>query len=414
MSVFQNIQPLGRNGLKFRLSPTHVSYANTLVRLMMTGVETVGFRADIREDGLTTDVLIEANSTPMTNEMLAHRIGLLPVHVLDTSSWNKDEYEFILDVVNESDDFIDVKTSDFKVLQMKGDTSVPVSWKTFFHPDPVTGDTCLLATLKPKHLAGKPEEIRLKAKASVGVGRENARFIPTSQCSYVYSLDTDESRIKEVMMEWLLMNKKVDSSQWESMTAEQKGPLEREFNTLGVKRCYLKNELGEPYSFDFTVESVGVLPPDLIVKKACEAGVKLCRHFTDAGGESLPEDVQVQPTQMRILGYDFVFQKQDHTLGNLLQTWLDQNKVGNGEINFAGYKIPHPLRDEMVLTIGVSDGQEATARRALKDAAKACAVMFANWADTWNVSRGVDSTSGLVAPTLKKKRAIIRPSEPIG
>lgn len=411
-SVFSKPKVAGRNTIQFTLSPTHVSYANTLVRLMMTGVEVVGFRADIGEDGLTTDVSVEANSTPMTNEMLAHRIGLLPVYFKDPSKWEPDEYEFVLDVVNDSDDFLDVKASDFKVMRVKDGDMTPVPWREFFHPDPVTGDTCLLAQLKPKHVTGKPEEIRLKAKASVGVGRENARFIPTSQCTYVYTQDTDESHIQEAMQTWLLMHKKIDKPQWDEMTAEQKAPLEREFKTLAIKRCYLKNELGEPYSFDFTVESVGVLTPAEIVKRGCEAGARLCARFADQGGESLPEDVEVQPTSKRLLGFDFVFQAQDHTLGNLLQTWLDQNKIDTGEVTFAGYKIPHPLRDEMVLTIGVPDGQEATARRVLKEAASACAAMFRTWSSQWSDLVGLATKQAPVtaaATAAKPKRKIIRP-----
>ena len=185
---FPKNQAVNRNVIKFQMSPTHVSYANTLVRLMMTSVDTVGFRADIGDDGLTSDVIIEANTTPMTNEMLAHRIGLLPIHVDDPSSWNKDEYEFHLDVVNETDESMDVKAADIRVLKVDGDSKVQIPSRTFFKPDPVSGDTCLIATLKPKHTSGKAEEIRFKAKASLGNGRENARFIPTSQCTYTYTL----------------------------------------------------------------------------------------------------------------------------------------------------------------------------------------------------------------------------------
>ena len=114
-SIFQALQSPRANTIQFRLTPTHVSYANTLVRLMMTGVEVVGFRADIGDDGLTTDVKVEANTTPMTNEMFAHRIGLLPIHVEEPLNWNKDDFEFVLDITNDSDDFLDVTASDIQV-----------------------------------------------------------------------------------------------------------------------------------------------------------------------------------------------------------------------------------------------------------------------------------------------------------
>ena len=81
-SPFKNMKKAGENVLQFTLAPTHVSYANTLRRAVLTMVETVGFNADIQDSsGKTTDVIITKNSTPMSNEMLAHRIGLLPIHV---------------------------------------------------------------------------------------------------------------------------------------------------------------------------------------------------------------------------------------------------------------------------------------------------------------------------------------------
>jgi DNA-directed RNA polymerase subunit D len=409
-AVFQGMASNG-NTMKFTLTPTHVTYANSLLRLMMTAVEVVGFRADIGENGLTTDVQVEANTTPMTNEMLAHRIGLLPINISNPLDFKMDDYEFSIDVVNDSEELLDVKVSDFKILKTNEDgTKEQVPWNKMFRPDPVTGDTCLIATLKPRHASGKPEELRLKAKASIGVGRENARFIPTSQCSYTYTLDPDEEHINKVKADWLVTSKKIFD--WDKYTDEQKVPLDKEFKTLGIQRCYLKNELGEPYSFDFTVESAGVLSPSYILRRACESGYRLCSRFADLGGESLPEDVLVQPTEKRMLGFDFVFSRPandpfittwDHTLGNLLTTWIDQNEMNNGEVTFAGYNIPHPLREMLVITIGVQDGKEATARRVIKNAARGCAIIFNGWKEVLS-----PAPSTPLAPEVSKKKRQIR------
>lgn len=148
--------------------------------------------------------------------------------------------------------------------------------------------------------------------------------------------------------------------------------------------------------------------------RACEVGAALCARFGDAGGEGLPEDVTVQPAEGRILGWDFIFQKQDHTLGHLLQAWLDVHKVGRGEVTFAGYDVPHPLQDKMVLRIGVADGQEATARRTLKEAAAACAGMFRTWKTEWDLATGAAGVTKAVAtvagpaPTAPAKKRLVR------
>ena len=82
---------------KFTLSPIHVTYANTLRRIILTGIDTVAFRSDMTSTGTTTDVVIKQNDTPMTNEMLADRIGLVPLHIDNPLSWKRDEYVFTLD-----------------------------------------------------------------------------------------------------------------------------------------------------------------------------------------------------------------------------------------------------------------------------------------------------------------------------
>ena len=167
------------------------------------------------------------------------------------------------------------------------------------------------------------------------------------------------------------------------------------------------DEKGEPYSFDFTVESVGVLDPEAIVLRGCQAGAELCKRYVDP---NLPADVVVQPVEGRLVGWDFYFQRQDHTLGHLVQAWLDQNMVGNGEITFAGYDIPHPLRDEMLLRIGVKSGEEATARRAVSTAMSALAAMFETWAQQWSsaTTPAAAAASPAVAATATALRRIVR------
>ena len=268
-SLFKNVTKDG-DVLRFTLAPTQVSYANTLRRAIITEVETVAFRSEIKEDGTTSDVLISKNSTPMSNEMLAHRLGLVPVHVADPLNWSPEDYTFKLDVTNDSSDPLDVVASDIRVYKDRGPEEEPllVPSVEFFHPDPVTHDTCLLAVLKGRTGTQEPESVSLTAKATVGTGRENAAFMPvTSRCSYGYTLDTNEERKKEVFTAWLQTSKKVNPSELES-NAVRKGELEREFATMQQQRCFLKDAAGEPYSFDFIVESVGVLTPVYCVARA--------------------------------------------------------------------------------------------------------------------------------------------------
>ena len=121
-SVFTDYKKNGREiSFVYSSSASHKAsypYANTLIRLIMAHVPTVAFRADMTDKGTTTDVEITANTTPMTNEMAAHRIGLIPVHVSDVDAWAKDgaNYEFVCSVENSAPETRHVTTQDIRVF----------------------------------------------------------------------------------------------------------------------------------------------------------------------------------------------------------------------------------------------------------------------------------------------------------
>jgi DNA-directed RNA polymerase subunit L/DNA-directed RNA polymerase alpha subunit len=398
--VFQDIQIVDDKTMKFTMTPVSVTYANTLRRAVQTEVITLGFRADMLEDGSTSDVKVFKNTTPMSNEMLADRVGLLPVVMQEGSGWEKESVLFRLHVKNETDDVLLVTASDFECLenQATSDERVRIPNTRFFHPNPITGDTCIIAVLKPIMDGQEPEEIHLETYASLGKGREHTRFNPVAQCAYSYTRDEDKTRITELWNRWLIQQKKVDPKELDK-DAERKGILEREFRSLEIYRCFKEDADGEPYSYDFTVESVGTTNVVKIIGDALSSVATLCDKYATMDKGDLPDSLDIRPADARMKGFDFWFEAEDHTLGNLIQTWLDDNRIGNGGVTFAGYKVPHPLRDEMVLRIGVEDGSEVTARLAIAEAAKGCADMFREWAIQWNMA--IDG-AGIKTPTEVK------------
>lgn len=412
--VFKGLNQRDRTTIEFQLAPVKVEYANVLRRAILTEVESVAFRADIMTDGSTADVEVLKNSTPMSNEMLAHRIGLLPIHIANPLEWNPDEYTFELNVSNTSPDPLDVKAADIQVLKQRGpeEDPLPVPSTEFFHLNPVSQDTALIAVLKGRVGTQEPEVLHFKAKATVGIGRENARFIPVSQCSYKYTIDKDTERQKEFFEKWLTNHKKVAPADLES-NPTRKGELQREFATMEIQRCFLVDEAGEPFSFDFTVDSVGVQNPVSIVARAIQALQEKCMKYSTLDTGDLPETVRIGPADARMKGYDFLFGSEDHTLGTLFQTWMDINLIGTGtgtQITFVGYKVPHPLKDEMLLRVGVEDGKELTARQAVAEAARGCLAMFKSWENSW-AALGGSAAAAKPSTTMREalqKAAIAR------
>jgi len=59
--------------------------------------------------------------------------------------------------------------------------------------------------------------------------------------------------------------------------------------------------------------------------------------------------IETSPTNM--VGYDFVFERSDDTLGNILQTYGMRDK----EIKYIGYHVPHPLDRRLYVRISMGE-----------------------------------------------------------
>jgi DNA-directed RNA polymerase subunit L len=211
---------------------------------------------------------------------------------------------------------------------------------------------------------------------------------------------------------WMTVTKKVGVIDKASKRYEE---LQREFNTMQIKRCYQMNKKGEPFSYDFTVESVGILDVPYIVEQACQVGENMCSRYVTLGQGDVPADITITSADTRLIGFDFLFRGHEHTLGNLLQTWLVEHHIeGTVEprITYAGYCVPHPLRDEMLLRIGVEDGEESTARMAVAEAAKGCVQMFQEMRAAWRSANGAPVLRGIESskPLRKRGPSVGKPS----
>jgi DNA-directed RNA polymerase subunit L len=368
---------LGKNGklrASFRIQGINVTMANTLRRSILTLTPSVGFRTEPYEK---SDVVIKVNTTPLVNDMIVHRIGMIPIYA-DPLTFDPSRYEFVLDKENTTKELINVNASDFKVFMRNPENPleapVEVPSAQFFPPDPITGDTCLITRLRPQWNPTAPNErIYIKAKASISTGAENIRWCPVSQCSYEYTRDNDPEHIKAVFDKWLATNKKILDPT--TLSEERRGELEREFNTMEIQRSYMTNEKGEPNDFTFFLESIGVQRIPDIVKTGIAAAEALVDKYKDLDGV-IPPNIRVQQGDSRFPTIDIIFQNESHTLGNLLETYIVENHVDGlqePKVTYVGYKVPHPLRPEMFLRVGTAVEDTETQKQSVRlVAAMAC------------------------------------------
>ena len=352
---------------QFILEKTNTTIANTLRRCILSDTRSVSFRADLTNPA-DPGIVITANTSVIFNEMLAHRITLLPLGVVRIDEFDPSKYRCVLSVKNEAkglaaNDILHVTASDFRVEEKQADGSYadvgPAAAEAMFPKNPITNQSSLLVSLKPQwNPEQPPERVELTAYPVLGTGHDFMGFCPVSQCSFENTRDTNPVRQEQFFREWLLSFKKI--ADVTSVAPDILARHRQEWNIMAVQRCFQVDERGEPNSFTFTVESVGIRPVRDIVAEGIRAVITLVGPYADPSKTAAQLNITIQPPDSRMTGVDMVFEGQEHTLGNLLQTLITEIYIDSGAadspIVYAGYKIKHPLHRSMTLRLGFRDG----------------------------------------------------------
>jgi DNA-directed RNA polymerase subunit L len=392
------------NSVSFTLDSTSTTVANTLRRCILSETRSVGFHADLT-NAENPGVVIRKNTSVIFNEMLAHRLTLLPLGVVRVDEFDPSRYECVLR--NEGGTGIKhVTASDFRILERQADGAMAdigdAAAAAMFPPDPITKQTSLILSLRSQWNTEQPaEEIDLTAFPVLGRGRDHMGFCPVSQCSFENSLDEDPVRQEKFFTEWLVSFKKI--ADITTVPPDVIAAHRKEWSTMAIQRCFIINDKGEPSSFRFTVESVGIRPVKDIVAEGIKAVVDLVAPYANAETPMADLGLTVQSSDSRMNGIDVLFAGQEHTLGNLLQTLITELYLDNGApdtpITYVGYKIRHPLHRIMTLrfgfaTEGDTNQKMAIARQIITAAAAKAVSIFNGLASGWASVSGSGSGSG--------------------
>lgn len=199
--------------LKFRLSGVDKSFANALRRTLIGNIPISVFKP--------MDCVIEVNTSRFTNEIIASRLGGIPIHDKDISN----SYTITVSERNTGASMLYVTTDRFKVKK-NGES---VSSHTIFKPDPVTHQYIDFLRLR-ENVVVSGEELTLTCKSSVGTASECGNYNAVSTCAYANTMD-------------------VDASESAYMGT---GKNKQDWDLLDAKRYFIKN------SFDFVLETVGI------------------------------------------------------------------------------------------------------------------------------------------------------------
>lgn len=208
------------------------------------------------------DVIIVENTSSMYDEVLAHRLGLIPL-VTDLDSYvmpeactchselgcGKCRVTLTMDV-EAKDDILPVYSSD-----LKPDPSNPSI-------RPVS-DRILITKLAPG------QRIRLEAYAGLGIGQKHAKWQPVSVCTYRYKPRIQISRKNGGECKEAIDACHAKVYAWENGALQVVNLLACDLCMDCVKACPDRINVFEDRStLIFNIESLGSLPPRRIVVEA--------------------------------------------------------------------------------------------------------------------------------------------------
>lgn len=318
------------NRTSFEIRGVDLSVLNGLRRIIKTDIPYIAFRGEPFEN---STVNITKNNGPLHNEFLAHRVGIIPIYVTPSQleNFNDGDLTFTLAVSNTSTKMMPVTTENMEVF-WKGE-KVPSS--TFFPPSPITGDFHIITKLR------HGEHLEMNGTAVMDTARSHVGFCPVSLCSYSFVQSPDAANLKD--------------------------PLQRE-------RAYERNEYNEPAAVVFQLETEGGLDARYLFERAI--GImyeKLQMAYNIVHDEMKWKDVVRKSEDGN--GFEFVFDGETDTLGNLLQSLLHNLFIRDESkkfVKYVGYYCPHPLQACTVLKLCLTDSSQTDVNAHIEEFRRGC------------------------------------------
>jgi len=313
MASIENVrESLNGYRLTFEAVKTPIPFVNALRRILLAEIPTVVIR----------DVVIRENTSQMINEMLKHRVEMLPVNV---------------------------KASEGDVIR---DTKLTVRFLSSPDVRDVTSDDFVSAgprsglLLKDRDLDTPLYFLTLKSnealhiECSLGLAMTGASQV----CVSTFRNHVDDIRAK---------------ADRDSFILSRPGEDVRIFDNHLIQRSYTRDPATErPTHFDFTVESIGVQSARDLIHTAAEVLKKKVLEF-----------VKLPVSKDETGAYVVETTTEGHTLGALAQALLYD---AAGLVESVSYRIDHPLTAKLILQFRTKSKPEAVMERFQTEAVALC------------------------------------------
>jgi DNA-directed RNA polymerase subunit L len=336
-----------KNHLDLTIRDVDLSIVNGLRRVIMSQIPNVGFQFDPKNHDPIQSIQILQNDTSLHNEIMMHRLCLIPIHVSlkEIKDWNPKQYVFEIDQTNtKGDEMVEVTSQHINVIEVGSDgkeTPRPELAKRWFPPDEITGDHILITKLN----ANKNNRFHTRMQAEVNIPTTHASFGVVSECFFYNTIDPEAAE-KERQR---IRDQHKDSPNEELETALKK------FETMDIHRKFICNQFREPSSFQFVIHSETALRPHNLISEAFEIMVSQLLRISEVEQHEVIEEHEEAVFCLKV-------RDASHTEGNIVQSIIVNNLIRtqgkdvsddllNYKIKYIGYNVPHPLDNVLLIKI---------------------------------------------------------------
>jgi len=361
------------------------SIANGIRRVLLNDIPTVAFETDDKYN----DLIMVTNNTSLHNEMMLHRISLLPLFVNPDNfmknylfdcnvKFNSDNpFQFVTTndiniyplkehIIERINDLYDEsKTSDKeKELSLINDLlkdnnpenyqlDNPLSQKKkddIFKPFEFRGNKnySLIIELKNTNSENINQEIHFYGSPSVKTGADHSRYQSVSCANYTFV--KNDSLIQEILKEKMKLNE-VDLSNNDDVQ-----DFTNKFMLSESERYFLRDNFNEPNAYEFKIKSLHYFNSSQLFIRAIKILIEKCELLKLSFLHMLQEkDSLISSEQKDEFTFHYVINNYCHTIGNLIQSHIVRRSlIDTCILKLFAYKKTHPLEDNITFYCSIN------------------------------------------------------------
>jgi len=246
-----------------------------------------------------------------------------------------------------------------------------------FGLDPVLINDILLKKCQKITVTNANKLILLESELEKLIGSENNELLENLANRYnnmsEFTLNPTSIKEKQDLFESELFTK-LDDRKQEIVTQfiSEKDKLLNTFNKCDKQRYFKGKEEFELFKrqFNFYIESIGYYNSERILYKTYKLlmndVINICDNiiylFKNYSNYPLKNNlITIDESEKIENGIDILFNNGNHAIGNILTSYI-YYLYDNSDIKYIAYKMVHPLKEEMIMTIGLENRENVNTK----------------------------------------------------